>query len=87
MEAYRGETREVVGCFLDHHITFRECLFALDEALARLMPRMTDEQLPALQATMFANKKTVMKEMNRREHHRNPYDEVSKLHEMRRLGS
>jgi len=39
MEAYRGETREVMAYFLDHHITFSECLFALEEALTRLEQR------------------------------------------------
>ncbi len=39
MEAYRGETREVIECYLDHEITFSECVFALEEALARLERR------------------------------------------------
>lgn len=39
MEAYMGETRAVVQCFLDHHITFSECLFAMEEALVRLERR------------------------------------------------
>jgi hypothetical protein len=39
MEAYLGETREVVQCFLDHHITFSKCLFVLEDALARLERR------------------------------------------------
>ena len=39
MEAYLGETSEVVQCFLDHNITFSECLFALEDALARLERR------------------------------------------------
>ena len=39
VEAYRGETREVIECYLDHQITFTECVFALEEALARLERR------------------------------------------------
>ena len=39
MEAYRGETREVLECYLDHQITFSEYAFALEEALARLERR------------------------------------------------
>jgi hypothetical protein len=39
MEAYRGETREVFECYLDHQITFSEYVFALEEALARLERR------------------------------------------------
>ena len=39
VEAYRGETREVIECYLDHQITLSECVFALDEALARLERR------------------------------------------------
>lgn len=50
MEVYLGETREVVQCFLDHHITFSECLFALEDALARLEQR---ELLRRVQANAF----------------------------------
>ena len=39
VEAYRGETREVIECYLDHQITLSECVFALEEALARLKRR------------------------------------------------
>ena len=48
VEAYRGETLEVIECYLDHQITFSECVllrlapvgfFALEEALARLERR------------------------------------------------
>ena len=47
MEAYLGETREVVQCFLDHHITFSECIFALKDALARLERRELLRQVQA----------------------------------------
>ena len=39
MEAYRGETREVLDSYLDHQITFSEWVFAMEEALARLKRR------------------------------------------------
>jgi hypothetical protein len=48
MEAYWGETQEVVACFLDHHITFSECIFALEEALARLEQRESLRQIQAI---------------------------------------
>ena len=34
-----GETREVIECYLDHQITFSECVFVLEEALVRLERR------------------------------------------------
>jgi hypothetical protein len=66
MEAYRSETREVVERFLRRRISFPECISALDAALARFVPRLTDEKLPALRALMFANNQRVMEEMERR---------------------
>lgn len=39
MEAYRGETREVLDSYLDHQITFSEWVFAMEEALVRLKRR------------------------------------------------
>jgi hypothetical protein len=66
MEVYKSETREVVKRFLDHKLSFPDCIAALDAALARLIPRMHREELPALRAVMLANNERVMKEMERR---------------------
>jgi hypothetical protein len=42
MEAYRGESREVLESYLDHQITFSEYVVALEDALARLERREFD---------------------------------------------
>jgi hypothetical protein len=66
MEVYKSETREVLGRFLGHRLTFPACIAALDAALAGLLPRLRPEELPALRELMLANNEVVMKEMERR---------------------
>src|SRR5580704_9385383 len=66
MDVYKRETEELVRRFLDHRLSFPECIAALDAALADLTPRLTPEQLPALRALMLENNDMVMKEMERR---------------------
>jgi hypothetical protein len=66
MEVYKRETQEVIKRFLGHRLSFPDCIAALDAALARFIPRLTDEQLDALRALMLANNEIVMKEMERR---------------------
>ena len=66
MEVYKSETREVIMRFFDHKLSFPECIAALDAALADLVPRLQDGQLPTLRAVMLTNNEIVMKEMERR---------------------
>ena len=66
MEAYKSETQKVIKLFLAHRISFPDCIAALDAALARFIPKMHREELPALRALMLANNERVMKEMERR---------------------
>jgi len=66
MEGYERQTKEVISRFLGHRLSFPECIAALDAALASLVPRLRDVQLPALRALMMANNEVVMKEMERR---------------------
>jgi hypothetical protein len=66
MEAYESQTREVVNHFLHYGLSFPDCISALDAALADLVPRLSDGQLPALRAVMLANNARVMSEMERR---------------------
>jgi hypothetical protein len=66
MEAYKSETRRTIERFLDHRISFPDCIAALDAALADLIPRLTGEELVPLRALILANNETVMKEMERR---------------------
>jgi hypothetical protein len=66
MEVYKSETREVLGRFLSHRLTFPACIAALDAALAGLLPRLRAEELPALRELVLANNEVVMKEMERR---------------------
>jgi hypothetical protein len=66
MEVYKSETQEVIRRFLANRLSFPDCVAALDAALAGLVPRLEDGQLPALRALMLANNEIVMKEMERR---------------------
>ena len=66
MEAYKRETSEAIKRFLAHRLSFPDCIAALDAALARFIPRMSDEQLSDVRALMLANNETVMNEMKRR---------------------
>ena len=66
MDVYKRETEELIRRFLDHRLSFPECIAALDAALADLTPTLTPEQLPALRALMLENNDMVMKEMERR---------------------
>jgi hypothetical protein len=67
MEAYKKQTEKAVRRFLHHEITFPECISALDGAFARLIRRLTRDQIAPLRAVMLANNERVMKEMERRE--------------------
>jgi hypothetical protein len=67
MEAYECETNEIVVSFLARRLSFPDCIAALDAALADLIPRLHDGQLPRLRIVLLANNETVMKEMARRE--------------------
>ena len=66
MEVYVSETREIIRRFLNYTLSFPECIAALDAALAKLLPRLTGDQIPRLRAVMMANNAAVTKEMERR---------------------
>ena len=66
MDTYRLQTRGVLDRFLEHRLSFPECIAALDAALADFMSRFNPEQLASVRALMLANNDIVMKEMERR---------------------
>ena len=66
MEVYRSETQEIIRRFVAHKLSFSDCIYALDAALAGLVPRLSCEQLPLLRALMLANNETVEYEMRQR---------------------
>lgn len=66
MKAYKQETRDLIGRFLLHHLSFAKCIAALDSALSGLLPRLRVGELNELRAVMLANNETVMDEMIRR---------------------
>jgi len=66
VEAYEFETTQIVNRFIQHRLEFPECITALDAALARFTPRVTDEQIGRLRIVVLANHEIVMKEMERR---------------------
>ena len=55
MEVYKSETREVIRRFLNHRLSFHECMAALDAAFADLSSRLTGEQIAAAAAPTSAN--------------------------------
>jgi hypothetical protein len=66
MELYKREARRTIKRFLDHRLSFSDCIAALDAALADCIPRLTAEQIAPLRALVLANNDIVMKEMERR---------------------
>ncbi len=66
MEAYKRETQRVIQMFLNHEITFNECLAALDVALGALLPRLRVEQRASLHDLILANEEIVRRERQRR---------------------
>jgi hypothetical protein len=66
MDVYKRETKEVVGCFLLHQLSFADCLVGLDDALAGLMLRSPNENSLVLCELMLANNELVTREMERR---------------------
>jgi hypothetical protein len=71
---YERQTQKTIRRFLDHRLSFPECIASLDSALADLIPRLEDGQLPRLRIVMMANNEIVMEEMARRR----PSKETSK---------
>jgi hypothetical protein len=67
VEVYKREARGIVGRFLAKRLGFPDCIAALDAALAKLIPRLSAEQLIPLRAVMLANNEIVMGEMEARE--------------------
>ena len=76
MKLYKSETQKMIASFLRNHLSFPNCIAALDAALARLIPRLDQrrypEQMTELRAVMLANNEIVMKEMERRGTPRTP---------------
>jgi hypothetical protein len=66
MEIYECDTREIIGRFLRHKLSFQDCIAALNGALARPIPRLAGEQIARLRIVGLANNQIVMKEMERR---------------------
>jgi hypothetical protein len=66
MEAYECKTAEIIKRFLAGRLNFPDCIAALDAALAEVIARLQDGQLPRLRIVMLANNEIVMKEMHRR---------------------
>jgi CRP/FNR family transcriptional regulator, cyclic AMP receptor protein len=66
MEVYKSETREVIRRFLNHRLSFDECMAALDDAFADLVSRLGGEQIARARALILENNDIVMKEMERR---------------------
>src|SRR5579862_4624292 len=67
MQQYKRTTQEIITRFLGQRLNFPNCIASLDLAFpGRIPPELTDRELVHLRRLMFANNKTVMKEMERR---------------------
>ncbi len=66
VDAFKRETHELIEQFLDHRLTYPQCLFALDATFASLRPSPTAEELSSLRSLISANYELVMQEMERR---------------------
>lgn len=66
LERYERKTREIIDLFLDHKLSFGECIVRLDAALASLIPHLEGHQIPRVRAVMLANSEIVMTEVERR---------------------
>jgi len=64
MQVYQRETQEILKRFREGRISFRECIAALDAALAGLSPQPTEEELKSIKALLAAKIETVMHEMH-----------------------
>lgn len=67
MEAYLGETREILRGFRNHSLTVRNCIAALDAALATLIPTLEPNEIPQLRAILAGNKELMLEEIANRE--------------------
>jgi hypothetical protein len=72
MDIYKRRTQIAINRFLGHRIGFTDCIAALQDALAVLIPDLPPDELPALRALLLANNEIVMTEMERREAGRQP---------------
>jgi CRP/FNR family cyclic AMP-dependent transcriptional regulator len=66
MDVYKNETQEIIKRFLNYRLSFDECMAALDDALADLTSRATDEKIASLRPLILENNDIVMDEMKRR---------------------
>jgi hypothetical protein len=60
MEKFEIDTRDIVNSFIEGRISFIDCVHGLDAALSRIIPNLTPEQLPRLQAAMLDNNERVL---------------------------
>jgi len=66
MEVFKRETEEVIRRFRRGSLSHRECLTALDAALAGAVAWLTADQLDSVRAVTGAANDAVMQEMERR---------------------
>ena len=66
MEAYRRETKEIIGWFRAGRISRSECESALNAALAGVLPRIGSEHLDVLRTVLVVNCEAVVDEIERR---------------------
>ena len=66
VQVYEHETQTIIERFLAHRLTTPECIAALNAALARLSPKLSDGHLASARALMLANNEAMMREMWRR---------------------
>jgi hypothetical protein len=66
VDKYKAETRLIIRRFLRNRIDFPACIIQLEAALARFLPKRSDEQMDALRAHLLSDNEIVMGEMAKR---------------------
>jgi hypothetical protein len=66
MKDFEHRTQETIRLFLNHSISYPECVAALDEAFLAIVTKVTGKDLLDLTALTVANHETVMREMSLR---------------------
>ena len=78
MQVFKNETQGIVEHFLNHRLSFGECIAALDAALVGLIPNLKREQLPERRAIVLFNNERVMAEVEKCERQLNPKSSPAK---------
>jgi hypothetical protein len=55
VKVYERETREIIRRFLIRQLSFPNCIAALDDALADVLPRLSPEEIEKVRAVALSD--------------------------------